>query len=210
MNDVSKGEGRTVLFVSHNMPSIQTLCSRGIFMQFGKVQFTGLVNEAISEYFASNLSFVNSGKITQGIEFKHPHFEIDKITVNGQENGNIILERGVNKLKFVIEGEIHHEHRIAFGLELYDHTHSVKLGICSPGHITGVVEKYQKGKFKFEQEVLLPSNITKGTFKLDISLHEPNVEIFLIVRNSISVETESVISATGLEFEYANNGLLIL
>ena len=37
MNEVSKGEGRTVLFVSHNMLSIQTLCNSAIFLKNGKM-----------------------------------------------------------------------------------------------------------------------------------------------------------------------------
>src|ERR1700749_4737167 len=37
MNDVSKGEGRTVLFVSHNMGTIAQLCTRSILMEYGHV-----------------------------------------------------------------------------------------------------------------------------------------------------------------------------
>src|SRR5687767_1640193 len=38
MGEVSKGEGRTILFVSHNMNSIATLCRTGILLSNGKVQ----------------------------------------------------------------------------------------------------------------------------------------------------------------------------
>lgn len=37
MQDVSKGEGRTVLFVSHNMGSMQRLCSRGVLLEMGRL-----------------------------------------------------------------------------------------------------------------------------------------------------------------------------
>ena len=50
MNDVSKGEGRTVLFVSHNMAAVQSLCSRGIVMQNGTIKFNGMTDEAIQFY----------------------------------------------------------------------------------------------------------------------------------------------------------------
>ncbi len=50
IQDISEGEGRTVLFVSHNMESIQKLCSRCIVLSDGEVSFDGNVNEAISKY----------------------------------------------------------------------------------------------------------------------------------------------------------------
>lgn len=50
MQDVSKGGGRTVLFVSHNMASIQGLCKNAIFLKDGMVQATGAVSEVIEKY----------------------------------------------------------------------------------------------------------------------------------------------------------------
>lgn len=50
MGDVSKGEGRTVLFVSHNMTSVRELCNHGILMKNGTLDFQGGVNETIMEY----------------------------------------------------------------------------------------------------------------------------------------------------------------
>ena len=50
MQDVSKGEGRTVLFVSHNMGAVKNLCKRGIVLNQGQVVFDGGVEEAIELY----------------------------------------------------------------------------------------------------------------------------------------------------------------
>lgn len=50
MQDVSKGEGRTVLFVSHNMGSVRQLCHNGILLEKGMVKYTGSVNDVIREY----------------------------------------------------------------------------------------------------------------------------------------------------------------
>ena len=47
MQDVSKGEGRTVLFVSHNMGSMQRLCSRGVLLENGKVKYVIILCSAI-------------------------------------------------------------------------------------------------------------------------------------------------------------------
>lgn len=50
MQDVSKGEGRTVLFVSHNMGSMQQLCKNGILLENGHVVFNGSIDQTIVEY----------------------------------------------------------------------------------------------------------------------------------------------------------------
>ena len=50
MQDVSRGEGRTVLFVSHNMASVQRLCKTGIVLNNGQVAFHGSSTQAIDYY----------------------------------------------------------------------------------------------------------------------------------------------------------------
>ncbi|MDD7675520.1 MAG: polysaccharide ABC transporter ATP-binding protein [Eubacteriales bacterium] len=54
MDDVSKNEGRTVLYVSHNMNTIRQLCTRCIVLDHGKVVFDGDVEQAVSIYFGRN------------------------------------------------------------------------------------------------------------------------------------------------------------
>ena len=50
MQDVASGEGRTVLFVSHNMASIKKLCKTGVLLQNGMVKTTGKINEVVDAY----------------------------------------------------------------------------------------------------------------------------------------------------------------
>ncbi len=49
MGDVAQ-EGRTVLFVSHNMPAVQALCARAILLRKGSVAFDGSTGEVLREY----------------------------------------------------------------------------------------------------------------------------------------------------------------
>ncbi|WP_243349661.1 polysaccharide ABC transporter ATP-binding protein [Parabacteroides sp. FAFU027] len=50
MQDVSHNDGRTVLFVSHNMSSMRSLCTNGIILKQGVVEYSGIIAEAISHY----------------------------------------------------------------------------------------------------------------------------------------------------------------
>lgn len=53
MDQVSTQYGRTILFVSHNLPAIQSLCSRAILLQDGRVSADGTVDRIIQEYIGS-------------------------------------------------------------------------------------------------------------------------------------------------------------
>lgn len=50
MKSVSDKEGRTVLFVSHNITAVSNLCKRAFFLNSGKIEFIGNVNETIALY----------------------------------------------------------------------------------------------------------------------------------------------------------------
>ena len=56
MNELSTGEGRTVLFVSHNMAQIRALCNRGIVLEKGQIIFAGDIDTSISFYLNNHSS----------------------------------------------------------------------------------------------------------------------------------------------------------
>ncbi|MDD4427518.1 MAG: polysaccharide ABC transporter ATP-binding protein [Paludibacter sp.] len=70
MQDVSKGEGRTVLFVSHNMAAIDKLCKNLVVLDNGKVEYIGSVQTGISKYLNKNQ---NSGNLWIRNESKLNH-----------------------------------------------------------------------------------------------------------------------------------------
>ncbi len=84
MQDISSGEGRTVLFVSHNMASIQDLCTRVVILEHGGLTFDGSVSEGVNRYLNANkpsegyLDFDNTDSVFKA---KFTRFELqDKET----------------------------------------------------------------------------------------------------------------------------------
>ena len=59
MQDVSKGEGRTVLFVSHNMASVKSLCKSGLLLENGMVKYRGSIQDTIDMYIGEGGSSEN-------------------------------------------------------------------------------------------------------------------------------------------------------
>ena len=63
MQDVSKGEGRTVLFVSHNMAAVKKLCSKGIVLENGMIKYRGRIKDAVEQYIS------DSGNVSSNVYF---------------------------------------------------------------------------------------------------------------------------------------------
>ena len=59
MQDVSRGEGRTVLFVSHNMASMLQLCHTGLLLKNGMVEYTGGIEDVVNFYQRNNAEIGN-------------------------------------------------------------------------------------------------------------------------------------------------------
>ena len=75
MSDVSLSEGRTVLYVSHNMNTIRRLCDRCIVMDEGKILFDGDVEKAIALYLGKNQEIKSSYRYT---EKNHNQYHFDQ------------------------------------------------------------------------------------------------------------------------------------
>jgi lipopolysaccharide transport system ATP-binding protein len=58
MKSVSTNEGRTVLFVSHNMVSVNTLCSTGLYLRNGEIALAGSIKEVITKYMSQENAIV--------------------------------------------------------------------------------------------------------------------------------------------------------
>ena len=60
MEDAARAEGRTVIFVSHNMNAVQRLCSRGVFLDHGRVVCHGSVSDIVTAYLTTSSSELSS------------------------------------------------------------------------------------------------------------------------------------------------------
>ncbi|SHG57930.1 lipopolysaccharide transport system ATP-binding protein [Chryseolinea serpens] len=59
MQEVSRGDGRTVLFVSHSMPSIKTLCKSCIILGQGQLEYQGDTTTAVEKYLNLNVDSIS-------------------------------------------------------------------------------------------------------------------------------------------------------
>ncbi|MFH7004539.1 ABC transporter ATP-binding protein [Flavobacterium bizetiae] len=141
MQDISKGEGRTVLFVSHNMAAVKSLCTRGILLENGNVKLIGSIDEVMSQYSINEdvyskvlISQNNSHKIKPQLKFIH----IDK---NEIFNNNLILTA-----EFISSIDINNP---SLGIVVFNHLNTPVFGTNSRIHNNGYLDKKcREGKIK--------------------------------------------------------------
>lgn len=90
MQDLSTGEGRTVLFVSHNMASIKNLCTRVLTLENGRKAFEGETNEAIDYYLKVDGDKVNTDLKNRIDRSGNGKVIITKVLFKSLDNGNIL------------------------------------------------------------------------------------------------------------------------
>ncbi|WP_027000188.1 ABC transporter ATP-binding protein [Eisenibacter elegans] len=91
MQDVSKGEGRTVLFVSHSMAAVENLCSRVLVMQQGTLSFSGNSTAAISQYISST-SFEASSRLFQNDSLRAGSGDVKVVAIEFRNENNEPVE----------------------------------------------------------------------------------------------------------------------
>jgi len=87
MGEVSKGEGRTVLFVSHNMAAVQSLCNKGIMLKNGCIHYNAEINDLV-QFYTSDSSQKNSIFVNEEINSLED-ISLISVQVIQKENGDV-------------------------------------------------------------------------------------------------------------------------
>ena len=173
MKEVSKGEGRTVLFVSHNMASVRHLCHQGIVLENGQVAFMGEVNEAIDKYMSSNAVSFNDMPMPDLPRPKGCSGDIRFISISFLNKDNVAITP--HSGEFV---------RIQLGLEVLKDTNNCRLSIDVfspfdsllmnlPSYVMNGYMEMKSGKYFVNCDVdRLP--LTGGTYKLSLWVANEN------------------------------------
>ena len=92
MNDVSKGEGRTVLFVSHNMAAVRSLCEKGIVLENGLIKYNGNTELALDFYNSQSDSAASEVNFARNEARGNENAIIKSVKVYSESGSNFIEE----------------------------------------------------------------------------------------------------------------------
>ena len=177
MQEVSQGGGRTVLFVSHNMTSIRSLCNTGILLENGMVREQGEINSIVTHYLSGDNILLN-----------HKVFDNDKELTG---NGFKILEMGIRKrwasyediMSVTDDLEITIRYRLSHPMDQLHLTMHMKndqgnkIFSFSGG---GRCYDYYHDSGEYVQSCIIPANFLNwGNYSLDLYVVENRARSFL-------------------------------
>lgn len=169
MRDVA-GEGRTVLFVSHSMSAVQSLCNKGILMEKGRISATGDIESVANEYVSSahNISKNESLLSRRRNQDLSKEALVESILINGKKESDFHAFDPREPLKFDvgIKSEIDTTKRIAIHIVIQD---SSGIIIRAHSEYSEMDYKLKKGSNRFICN-LDPTYLLGGTYTVDCGL----------------------------------------
>lgn len=181
MQDISKEGGRTVLFVSHNMAAVKSLCTRGIVMENGKVKYDGDIDEALRVYNSdSNVSVSN---VNWSVENAPGNSNAKITSVKFDTNGDF----------FYIENDI--EVEIEYVNFIDNHSINVSISIFDDKEVYVLsspnLKRIPLGKGKYKSICSIPPNfLNKGKYFCTVLLVGNNLEIITQLDKIVAIELD--------------------
>lgn len=205
MQDVSKGEGRTVLFVSHNMNSIKSLCKSCVVLQNGISVFEGETSLAIS-YYLKEKKQTTVQEIINFVNIEVPYISVKSVTFNGSTLNQSTIFKGQKTLEIQVCGQtkIPIFADLSFSISIGDDS---ILASFSEGHFTGECEKIDVGEFCIKRTVKLPRYLFSGDCLVSIGLHQPGVVSFFKAENCVKLHFDGNFEDYGRALGIDHNGL---
>ncbi len=193
MQDVSRGEGRTVLFVSHNMASIQRLCHTGILLENGCVAYTGWVEDVVRTYLEDD---VVQSEYENANPSKDDKLNLLWARVTCETDSYITPSTPVN-----IDFSVRVNQKVGFlviGFNLFS-SYQYPLARADYNDLDG---RYSLEEGVYELHFQIPANtLSNGEYKIVFDVAEKNVKNFAgedsVLTFRVDVDSNSKVNAFG-------------
>ena len=197
MKDVSQGQGRTVLFVSHNMASIRQLCTTGVLLENGMVKYRDKsIDNVVDFYINGNTKDISDrDKITGA--------DLDNYRVKDCSSHQVKILEVERLTPYIVDSKDEYKFRVRF--EKTDPTikkvclNTLVEDIVTDNRVgltSSEVFDFPEGKKEFEFEVTLRHlNLKPGSYKVDFWISaEPMINswnLYDAVYNSLTFEVQT-------------------
>ncbi len=189
MGEVSKNEGRTILFVSHNMNAVNNLCKKGIVLANGTLVHQGSAESSVHYY-------LNNSQNSLGADLNHKEIKITSLIINsrfGDVNTVEAFERFQLSIEFEIEkGEMQDLYLGVFFKDAYG------------SRISSISNWLNSQDFKAAKKNKITIDLThgvsfrEGNYSVDLEFFIPNKVFF---ENALNFEVINS-STTGYKKEF--------
>ncbi len=193
MQDVSRGEGRTVLFVSHNMGAVKNLCKRGVVLNQGLIAFDGDVEEAVEHYLESYFdecvshTLISKENRTQQFVGIKQDIEMKEISLLNKAPSSIATNEPI-EIEILMKRNTSRLKECQYSIVITDSSDLKVLNIVSkPTEIPQDVETFKvrhkitehglpKGKYRISIAVGL-KNFAKANINYDVAMNLLSFEV---------------------------------
>jgi len=191
MQDISKGDGRTVLFVSHSMAAVKSLCTRAIVLEHGETVFEGEVEKAVDFYLGQNTKLFQSYDFdNHKTDFKDLRFTDFSLNTANEKNVDSFPMGEKIHFEFELESKIANNVTIRIAIFNKDDVRVMAFDTADLGTLFEF-EENSKRKVICMPESALPLKI--GKYRANISVrkgailldHIKAVKEFEILENDI-------------------------
>ena len=195
MKDVATG-GRTVLFVSHNMPAVQRLCSRLVLLQAGTITRIGNPTDLITEYLGENHSLAASWtRPSAAGPATHPEIlQISILNSKGAVTPQIYADESF-AVRICLRAEKCYD-SLQIAIRFTNQNEIPVFSTCNTDETRAFVP-INAGLHEFV--VKIPANfLAPGKYKLIVAAHVPQVAVLDVVEEKLSVSVSTIGSLSAL------------
>jgi len=197
MEDVAK-EGRTVLFVSHNMAAMRALCRRGILLEAGQLKQVGSMAACIQAYLVGETA--GAGSILTHLATTHENIELQSVTVNGKSSDEFHLSPETRTLCIEMRGRLTKPMVLEIEARIHD-LYESPLAFFGPGHQRGHSDLYPSGEFHITRTMELPI-MMHGQYMMTLSLTHPGLDVWITIPNALRLFAEGVVTSVEMMRDY--------
>jgi len=188
MGEISKGQRRTVLFVSHNMQAVKQLCNNCLILRNGTVAEIGYTTDMVTKYISLegkvnlrqswHIGDAPGNDIVKLLDV-YVHYE-DGST---PDDGNFLVTKNIGlTIKYKVLKE---DYRFIHGANLYDNE---DVNIFNSHDVTSNIRTEKRTPGYYEATMWIPGNLmSEGSFSLSVALFIPSpLELFVYAEKIIS------------------------
>ena len=206
MKDVSSQGGRTVLFVSHNMAAVRSLCNHGIVLKNGMIDFMGTIDDSVDHYI-QNVDINKNDKITNHITYHKHTVNISKVIFNDSEYCVSMLSSEQLYVDVTIKGYVSEPIHTDL-MVIFKNKNQTPMATLADGHIKGRLLEIPEGEFSISKRIFLPKYVAKGSYYIDIYMHHPMIEYQLKIENGAELQIEGYQEGFGRAMILSEEGFL--
>jgi len=188
MQDVAGKEGRTVLFVSHDMAAVKNLCNRAILLQHGSIVFEGSANDVVNYYLQNAASITSQSNLDFSQAKGNKNFVVTDIEMLDENNNNIqIAESGRDfQLKISYETKEVAINPVVI-IHIKNNLEQILFTCLSRNSYQGIMQLKNTGNITC---VIPKLPLLSGLYSIDIAL-KYDQELTFYLENIFSFEVES-------------------